>query len=119
MIRTIGFALALTLGVAAGAAAQVSPANEGKTAEQVYKNIKVLQGTPANELNQSMHLMKGATGMDCLYCHIEREWEKDVKPAKDVARAMITMMMDINRKNFGGPQVVTCNTCHNGRAVPA
>ena len=71
------------------AAAQVSPANEGKTAEQVYKNIKVLQGTPANELNQSMHLMKGAIGMDCLYCHIEREWEKDVKPPKEVARAMI------------------------------
>jgi hypothetical protein len=101
------------------ASGQVSPANEGKTAEQVYKNIKVLTGTPANELNQSMHLMKGATGMDCLYCHIEREWEKDVKPAKDVARAMITMMMDINRKNFGGRQVVTCNTCHNGRPVPA
>ena len=67
--------------------AQVSPANEGKTAEQVYKNIKALQGTPANELNQSMHLMKGAVGLDCLYCHIEREWEKDVKPAKEVARA--------------------------------
>jgi hypothetical protein len=98
---------------------QVLPANEGKTAEQVYKNIKVLQGTPANELNQSMHLMKGATGMDCLYCHIEREWEKDVKPPKEVARAMITMMMDINRKNFGGRQVVTCNTCHNGRPIPA
>jgi len=101
------------------ALAQVSPANEGKTAEQVYKNIKVLQGTPANELNQSMHLMKGATGMDCLYCHIEREWEKDVKPAKEVARAMITMMMDINKRNFGGRQVVTCNTCHNGRPIPA
>jgi hypothetical protein len=99
--------------------AQVSPANEGKTAEQVYKNIKVLQGTPANELNQSMHLMKGATGMDCLYCHIEREWEKDVKPPKEVARAMITMMMDINKRNFGGRQVVTCNTCHNGRPIPA
>jgi len=104
---------------AASAPAQVSPANEGKTAEQVYKNIKVLQGTPANELNQSMHLMKGATGMDCLYCHIEREWEKDVKPAKNVARAMITMMMDINKRNFGGRQVVTCNTCHNGRPIPA
>ena len=104
---------------AASTFAQVSPANEGKTAEQVYKNIKVLQGTPANELNQSMHLMKGATGMDCLYCHIEREWEKDVKPAKDVARAMITMMMDINKRNFGGRQVVTCNTCHNGRPIPA
>ena len=109
----------LALAVAGIAAAQVSPANEGKTAEQVYKNIKVLTGTPANELNQSMHLMKGATGMDCLYCHIEREWEKDVKPAKEVARAMIVMMNDINKRNFGGRQVVTCNTCHNGRPVPA
>jgi hypothetical protein len=107
------------LASAALASGQVSPTNEGKTAEQVYKNIKVLQGTPANELNQSMHLMKGATGMDCLYCHIEREWEKDVKPPKEVARAMITMMMDINRRNFGGRQVVTCNTCHNGRPIPA
>jgi len=108
----------LTLAGAGAASGQVSPANEGKTAEQVYKNIKVLQGTPANELNQAMHLMKGATGMDCLYCHIEREWEKDVKPAKDVARAMIVMMNDINTKNFGGRQVVTCNTCHNGHPVP-
>ena len=107
------------LAAMASASAQVSPANEGKTAEQVYKNIQVLQGTPANELNQSMHLMKGATGMDCLYCHIEREWEKDVKPPKQVARAMITMMMDINKRNFGGRQVVTCNTCHNGRPIPA
>jgi hypothetical protein len=101
------------------ASAQVSPANEGKTAEQVYKNIKVLRGTPANELNQSMHLMKGALGMDCLYCHIEREWEKDVKAPKEVARTMIVMMNDINTRQFGGRQVVTCNTCHNGHPVPA
>jgi hypothetical protein len=101
------------------ASAQVSPASEGKTAEQVYKNIKALQGTPANELNQSMHLMKGAVGLDCTYCHIEREWEKDVKPAKDVARKMIVMMNEINTRQFGGRQVVTCNTCHNGRPIPA
>jgi outer membrane lipoprotein-sorting protein len=106
--------------VASGlASAQVSPANEGKTAEQVYKNIKAMQGTPANELNQSMHLMKGAVGLDCTYCHIEREWEKDVKPAKDVARKMIVMMNDINTRQFGGRQVVTCNTCHNGHPIPA
>jgi hypothetical protein len=115
-----GACLAVLVLASAGLpSAQVSPANEGKTAEQVYKNIKVLTGTPANELNQSMHLMKGATGMDCLYCHIEREWEKDVKPPKEVARAMIVMMNDINKRNFGGRQVVTCNTCHNGRPIPA
>ena len=112
-------AAALILGGAGMAVAQVSPANEGKTAEQVYKNIKVLQGTPANELNQSMHLMKGAVGLDCLACHIEREWDKDDKPTKDVARKMIVMMNDINTRQFGGRQVVTCNTCHNGHPVPA
>ncbi len=107
------------LAIASPAAAQVSPANEGKKAEEVYKNIKALRGTPANELNQSMHLMKGAVGLDCIYCHIEREWEKDVKPAKEVARAMIVMMNDINTRQFGGKQVVTCNTCHNGHPTPA
>ena len=84
-----------------------------------YKNIKALKGTPANQLNQSMHLIKGALGVDCLYCHIEREWEKDTKPPKAVATQMISMVMDINRTQFGGRQVVTCYTCHNGRPVPA
>jgi hypothetical protein len=64
-----------------------------------------------------MHLMKGALGVDCTYCHIEREWDKDVG-AKPVARMMIQMMMDINRQQFGGRQVVTCYTCHSGRPVP-
>ena len=106
-MRSLGVAAALMLIVVGLASAQgVSLASEGKTAEQVYKNITALKGTPANELNQSMHLMKGALGVDCTYCHIEREWDKDVK-AKPVARQMITMMMDINARQFGGRQVVT------------
>jgi photosynthetic reaction center cytochrome c subunit len=118
-MRSMCAAAVLVLTVTWLASAQgVSPASEGKTAEQVYKNITALKGTPANELNQSMHLMKGALGVDCVYCHIEREWDKDVK-AKPVARAMIVMMMDINNRQFGGRQVVTCYTCHNGRPVPA
>jgi hypothetical protein len=32
---------------------------------------------------------------------------------------MIVMMNDINTRQFGGKQVVTCNTCHNGRPIPA
>jgi zinc protease len=32
---------------------------------------------------------------------------------------MILMMMDLNRTQFAGRQVVTCYTCHNGRPVPA
>src|SRR5688572_8296701 len=97
----------------------VPPGPDTRTAEQVYKNITALKGTPAGELNQSMHLMKGALGMDCDYCHIEREWDKDDKAPKQMARAMILMTMDINRRQFGGRPVVTCYTCHNGRPVPA
>jgi len=98
--------------------AQGGPAADERTAEQVYKNIKALKGTPASQLNQSMHLIKGALGVDCLYCHIEREWEKDTKAPKAVATQMISMMMEINKAQFGGKQVVTCYTCHNGRRVP-
>lgn len=109
----------LVLVTAGLASAQGTPAADTRTAEQVYKNIKVMQGTPANELNQSMHLMKGAVGLDCVYCHIERQWDNDSKPPKEVARMMIVMMNDINTRQFGGRQVVTCNTCHNGRPIPA
>jgi hypothetical protein len=31
---------------------------------------------------------------------------------------MYTMMVEINRANFGGKQVVTCYTCHKGHAIP-
>jgi hypothetical protein len=46
---------------------------EGKTAEQVYKNIKVLKGTPANQLNLAMHLVEGELGVDCTFCHVDHE----------------------------------------------
>jgi hypothetical protein len=117
-MRSLCVTLLLGLTASGLASAQaVSTASDGRTAEQVYKNIVALKGTPANELNQSMHLMKAAVGVDCVYCHVEREWDKDVK-AKPIARQMITMMMDINNRQFGGRQVVTCFTCHNGRPVP-
>ena len=44
--------------------------------------------------------------------------EKDDKQAKRTARKMVTMMQKINNDFFGGDQVVTCATCHNGRAEP-
>jgi photosynthetic reaction center cytochrome c subunit len=119
-LRAIGSVVGLVVAATLVTAAQVAaPAPDERTAEQQYKNIKALKGTPASQLNQSMHLIKGALGVDCLYCHIEREWEKDDKPPKAVATAMISMVMDINKRDFGGRQVVTCYTCHNGRPVPA
>jgi hypothetical protein len=89
-----------------------------RTAEQVYKNIKVMQGTPATELGQSMHVIKAALGVDCTYCHVDMQFDRDDVPRKDIARGMYTMMVELNRASFGGRQVVTCYTCHQGSVTP-
>ncbi len=89
-----------------------------QAAEQAYKNIRALNGTPANQLNQAMHLMNAALNVTCEHCHIENQWDKDDVLPKAVARMMITMTRDLNARQFGGRQVVTCYTCHQGRRVP-
>jgi photosynthetic reaction center cytochrome c subunit len=95
------------------------PSTEGKTAEQVYKNIKVLNGTPADQVIESMHLIRGALGVDCEFCHEDPDRAADTKKPKEVARDMMRMMMAINKNNFNGQQEVTCYTCHRGNAIPA
>jgi photosynthetic reaction center cytochrome c subunit len=118
--RTVRSALAsLFFFTALGTRAQQPPPSlDGRTAEQAYKNIQVLRGTPASQMSQSMHLMSGALGVNCEYCHVEQAFDKDDIPLKQTAREMIVLMMSINQSAFGGKQVVTCYTCHQGRAVP-
>src|SRR5579883_2627310 len=109
---------ALVFAAAQAAYAQGGGNTQGKTAEQVYKNIKVLNGTPADQLIESMHLIRGALGVDCEFCHEDPDRAADTKKPKETARAMIKMMMDINKNSFNGRQEVTCYTCHRGSTDP-
>ena len=119
--RVPGLMLALAVGVGVllttktGAA---QSAGQPRMAEQVYKNIKVLQGSPADSFNQGMHLISGALGVNCEYCHVERDFVSDDVKKKDVARAMITMTAELNQRSFQGKPVITCFTCHQGNAIP-
>ena len=90
------------------------------TAEQLSKNIQVLKGVPASQVLTIMHLMRTSLGVRCDYCHIAEngKYWMDDKPPKQVARRMITMVSEINKANFGGRPVVTCNTCHRGQTKP-
>jgi hypothetical protein len=93
---------------------------EDKPVEQVQKNIQVLKGLPSSQLLPVMHFMRTSLGVRCDYCHIaenEKYWIDD-KPAKQTARRMLQMVFDINKANFGGQPVVTCNTCHRGSTKP-
>jgi len=100
-------------------AVQQTPASaQVRTAEQQFKNIQVLKGTPADQVVVGMHLIEGALGVDCEYCHVENDFPSDDKEPKKTARKMIQMVRDLNQNSFSGQQIVTCYTCHHGNAKP-
>jgi photosynthetic reaction center cytochrome c subunit len=94
-----------------------------KTVEQVKKNILVLKGLPASQLNMVMDYMATSLGVRCNHCHVADStgWymEKDDKPEKRTARKMIEMVIDLNTNRFGGRSAVTCYTCHRGSVEPS
>ncbi len=118
-LKRITVLMALTLAAVLLTHAQAAPPSmEGKTAEQFYKSIKVLNGVPADQVIEAMHQIRAALGVNCEFCHEDPDRAADTKEAKETARQMMRMVMDINKNNFKGQQEVTCYTCHRGRAVP-
>jgi photosynthetic reaction center cytochrome c subunit len=95
------------------------PVMESKTAEQVYKNIVQLKGTPSEQLLPAMQVISSSLGVECSFCHVPGKAELDDKPAKKTAREMMAMVASINKGNFGGRQQVSCYSCHHGAANPA
>lgn len=94
-----------------------APAQEKKT-EEVYKNIQVLKGLPQSELLNAMFFMRSSLNTDCGHCHDWKAFEKDDKPAKQIARKMILMVRDLNNNQFDGRRLISCNTCHRGSIRP-
>ncbi|HSB12320.1 MAG TPA: photosynthetic reaction center cytochrome c subunit family protein [Blastocatellia bacterium] len=116
-----GRSTVLSIGLLIGACVTAStPArnqtidNQEKPAEQSYKNIQVLTGLPASELDGVMLFMSAALGVGCTHCHTN-PWDSDEKSTKLATRKMIVMTRAINKENFSGNPAVTCYTCHRGR----
>ena len=89
-----------------------------ETAGQHFKNIKVLNEMPADQLGKVMNLMSASLSVNCNYCHVEDDFAKDGKEEKETAREMITMTLGLNKNNFGGRTEISCNTCHQGHTHP-
>jgi hypothetical protein len=87
-------------------------------AEEVYKNIQIMNGVPAPRLRTVMLNLTTWLGVECAYCHLMGQFDKDDKPAKQTARAMFTMVRAINQDNFPSTNAVTCWTCHRGAVKP-
>lgn len=87
-------------------------------AEQVYKNIQVLKGTPADQIMPAMQFITSSLGVRCEHCHVEGAFEKDDKKPKKTAREMMQMMFALNQNSFNGEREITCYSCHRGALRP-
>src|SRR5436189_4768984 len=101
-----------------------APADRPPMAEEVFKNIRGLKGIPVDQFMGTMGFFSASLGLNCTDCHSYDsggDWAKyaDDTPLKRTARRMVTMMQQINEANFGGRQMVTCNTCHRGVTNPS
>jgi hypothetical protein len=121
--------VALTGCLCAPARAQGAPPNGNQTAaqaadpsdppaEQVFKNIQALKGMPASQMKTVMSLISTSVGMKCEQCHVPDAPEKDDKRAKQTARHMIQLTLDLNKTGFEGQTQVTCYSCHRGQGQP-
>jgi photosynthetic reaction center cytochrome c subunit len=99
-----------------GAVAYAQPAP--KMAEEVYKNITELKGTPADQLTPSMQFISASLGVECSFCHVQGKMDADDKRPKKTAREMIAMTFAINKTHFGGRPQMTCFSCHRGALRP-
>jgi hypothetical protein len=71
-----------------------------KLAEEVYKNIQIMKGIPAPRLQTVMANLTRWLGVECSYCHVGTEFEKDDKPGKQTARKMFLMVRAIGNETL-------------------
>ena len=90
-------------------------------AVKMPRNVKAL---PASwSMRQVTGYMKKQVarglGAECDHCHDTSDFAADGNKHKQAARAMMQMNSQLNRVYFGGKQVITCFTCHQGKPKPA
>lgn len=125
-------ALGLLVFAASGAARAQAP---GRFPPDSLVNVKVFpKSTPVIQVIGAMRNFTGDLGVRCQFCHVGREGQpltqfdfvSDEKRTKLVARQMMLMTQEINRRvdtlpgrlAASGLQV-TCATCHRGVSRPA
>ena len=98
----------------------------------LFKNLKVLPKNISDEdLDKIMDNFNFALGVKCNFCHARKDtvsrhldFPSDAKPEKEIARTMMRMTYDLNKKyfNFNNdkivPQRITCIICHRKNSIP-
>jgi hypothetical protein len=122
-IGVLGMVAVASLRAEAFAQAGQAPAPAQPMAEQVFKNIQVLKGIPADEFMDTMGMFASSLLYDCTGCHVQeilinRDAFATPTPRIQRARQMVVMVNALNRMYFGGQPKVTCFTCHRASGFP-
>ncbi len=104
----------------------------GLPSQTKFINLKILpKNISEKELDKVMDGFNISLGVDCNYCHAKKttvdelNFASDKKTEKEIARKMMLMTTNINKKYFdfnkqkSNIQAVTCYTCHRGNPIPA
>ena len=107
----------------------------GKFPPDSLINVKVLpKAMPVTQVLGVMRNFAGDLGVRCTFCHVEKEGQpslanvdfaSDEKRTKKVARQMMLMVQEVNRRVDTLPGhtttslQVSCATCHRGVSRPA
>ena len=121
--------VALVLAVAGRGAAQPP----GKWPPDSLVNVRIIpKTTPGVQVWGQMRTIAFGLGVECTFCHVGQpgtplpqiDFASDEKRAKLVAREMMRMVQDVNRRLDSIPArptpavTVTCATCHRGVSRP-
>lgn len=108
-----------------------------KQEDPLYKNLKILpKDITKHGMDSIMKHYTVSLGVKCNFCHVRNEADRKLDFASDgnkkkaVAREMMLMTREINRKYFveqnwtnegdnSTDQAITCYTCHHGQEDPA
>lgn len=129
LLRSVVAVAALTAAVPRNVAAQAP----GRWPPDSLINTQVIpRGTPVVQVIGQMRNVASGLGVRCQFCHVGEEgmplpqfdFASDQKRTKLVARQMMRMVAEINRRldtlpgRTAGAPVVTCATCHHGVSRP-
>lgn len=108
-------------------------ASDPGTGTKEFRNLKVLPRNISSKTLEQIMVddFQDGLGVSCGFCHANAkdnrpDYASDAKPEKEIARAMMRMTLQMNKRYFKLKHpnlddrglVVTCNTCHHGQPRP-
>jgi hypothetical protein len=87
-------------------------------ASQTPRNLQILAGVDADQLQLIMEATRLSLGVECAFCHDPSSFASDLQEEKRTARRMMEMVGELSQTTFELLESPSCWTCHRGNTLP-